>query len=450
VNPTLPAPVQAWYFMIMNVFVYGFLTWYLDNVLPDIFGNSKPFYFFLLPSYWGFQIRRVDISQESWLNGVLSESQPLNPTEDDDVRAERISAEDRNTWQAVKIVNLRKVYSTFLPKIQPKLQTRDNPSILPFLRKRPALFTWIPPKIAVANSSLTLEQGKLYLPFLLNFRLALLGQNGAGKTTTIAMLSGLTPVTSGDALAFGYSVKKQSYDIRKIMGICPQHDILFDDLTAREHIELYAGLKGVGAEERKLLIEERLKIVKLDTVADVRAVTYSGGMKRRLSLVISTIGDPKIIFMDEPTTGMDPVNRRHVWSFIEKFKKDRIIVLTTHSMEEADVLGDRIAIMSKGIFKAIGNSIHLKNKFGSGYRISVITDPANIGQLKEAVLSIVPEATIADESAGALIYQFPHTSIEAVPRLVQWLEQSKGKLVKNWGISQSTLEEVFLRLIRDN
>jgi ABC-type multidrug transport system ATPase subunit len=152
------------------------------------------------------------------------------------------------------------------------------------------------------------------------------------------MLSGLTPATSGDGLIYGYSVKAQIPEIRALMGICPQHDILFDDLTAREHIELYAGLKGVSATERQTLIDERLKAVRLHTVADVRAGTYSGGMKRRLSLVISTIGDPKIIFMDEPTTGMDPVNRRHVWSFIEKFKKNRVIVLTTHSMEEADVV----------------------------------------------------------------------------------------------------------------
>jgi ABC-type multidrug transport system ATPase subunit len=117
------------------------------------------------------------------------------------------------------------------------------------------------------------------------------------------------------------------------MGICPQHDIIFDDLTAREHIQLYAGLKGVPSSEWEQLIEERLEIVKLLSVADVRAGTYSGGylklisMKRRLSLVISTIGDPRIIFMDEPTTGMDPVNRRHVWSFVEKFKTERVIVL---------------------------------------------------------------------------------------------------------------------------
>ena len=136
--------------------------------------------------------------------------------------------------------------------------------------------------------------------------------------------------------------------IRDIMGVCPQHDILFNDLTAREHIHLFAGIKNVPADQIEDLVNERLNAVKLMRVADQRSGSYSGGMKRRLSLVISTIGDPRIIFLDEPTTGMDPVNRRYVWSFIEQFKPGRAIVLTTHSMEEADILADNLAIMALG------------------------------------------------------------------------------------------------------
>jgi ABC-type multidrug transport system ATPase subunit len=152
--------------------------------------------------------------------------------------------------------------------------------------------------------------------------------------------------------------------------------------------------------------------------------------------------------MDEPTTGMDPVNRRHVWSFIERLKKNRVIILTTHSMEEADVLGDRIGVMSKGVFKALGNSIKLKNKFGSGYRISIVTD--QIEQVKRKITELVPAAVLEDDSAGALIYQFPMASIKDIPAFVKWVEDSKGNMIKNWGISQSTLEEVFLKLIRES
>src|SRR5205085_7840172 len=133
--------------------------------------------------------------------------------------------------------------------------------------------------------------------------------------------------------------------------------------------------------------------------------SYSGCMKRRLSMLISTIGDPKIIFMDEPTTGMDPVNRRHVWSFIENFKQGRIIILTTHSMEEADVLGDRICVMAHGRFRAIGNSIRLKSKFGGGYRISLVTRTEDSEKLKQFMANKTPEATLEDDSAGSLLYE---------------------------------------------
>ncbi|KAJ3328381.1 hypothetical protein HDU76_010049 [Blyttiomyces sp. JEL0837] len=288
---------------------------------------------------------------------------------------------------------------------------------------------------------MSLQDGKL---------LALLGQNGAGKTTTMAILAGLTPPTMGDAMIYGYSVKTQAAEIRKILGVCPQFDILFDDLTAKEHIELYAGLKGVPKKYWAELLEERLRAVRLWTVRNNRVQTYSGGMKRRLSLLISTIGDPQVLFLDEPTSGMDPVNRRNVWSFIEKFKRDRVIILTTHSMEEADVLGDRIAIMQKGQVKAIGNSIALKNKFGAGYRISLITDHIDI--MKSEIEQRVPGAKLEDDSAGALIYQFPYSSTPYVPTFVKWLEDvgkdTNSGLVKNWGLSQTTLEEVFLSLIR--
>lgn len=379
---------------------------------------SRPPWFFLTPQYWGFESTgSVDLKTWQEMNAALV--QPDEENEDSDVVAERKRALDPTFFPALKIVNLRKVYSNW---------GREED------------------KVAVRNSCFTVEQGKL---------LALLGQNGAGKSTTISMLSGLTPTSKGDALIYNLSVQKSISSIQKIMGICPQHDILFDDLTAREHIQLYAGLKGVPEEQWEPLLQERLQLVRLMSVADVRAGTYSGGysqltrMKRRLSLVIATIGDPKIIFLDEPTTGMDPVNRRHVWGFIEKFKKDRVIILTTHSMEEADVLGDRICVMSKGRLRAINNSIALKNKFGEGYRISVVVDQSRSESVKNIIQGLIPNAKLEDDSAGALIYQFPAGSTSAIPAFVQWLEQEKDGLVKSWGISQSTLEEVFLKLIRE-
>nr|KAJ3422464.1 ATP-binding cassette sub- A member 1 [Polyrhizophydium stewartii] len=413
-QPDVPALVVSWYMLLVDMAVYGVLTWYLDRVIPDEFGAALPLWFPFMPTFWGIESRRQrSVEREDWLDEVMSTSaREKIDDEDSDVSVERSRALSAAFWPAAKIVHLRKVYSSLLGKEE---------------------------KIAIKDSCFTLEEGKL---------LALLGQNGAGKSTTMNILSGLTPATSGDAYIYGMSVRHQMHRIRKVMGVCPQHDILFGDLTAREHIYLYAGLKGVPRAEWAALVEDRLQAVRLLKVADQRAKTFSGGMKRRLSVVISTIGDPQIVFLDEPTTGMDPVNRRHVWSFIEQFKQGRIVVLTTHSMEEADVLGDRIAIMAHGRLRAIGNSVTLKNKFGAGYRISIVTDPARSDEVRAIVYTQVPGATLEDDSAGSLIYQFPVSSTPLIPAFVRNLNNYEG-LIKAWGISQTTLEEVFLKIIRD-
>jgi len=162
------------------------------------------------------------------------------------------------------------------------------------------------------------------------------------------MLCGYSKPTSGDAFIFGRSIRTDMEEVRSFMGVCPQHDVLFNDLTAKEHIELFAGIKNIPRHLVANLVTDRLGAVRLLKVQNHRAGTFSGGMKRRLSVAISTIGDPRVIFMDEPTTGMDPLNRRHVWSFLENFKVGRAIILTTHSMEEADILGDQVAIMALG------------------------------------------------------------------------------------------------------
>ncbi|CAG8495111.1 18204_t:CDS:2 [Cetraspora pellucida] len=423
IRPSVPPPVQSWYFLLMNIGFYFILTWYLDKIIPDEFGNYKNPVFFLTPSYYGIKFKKT-FDLQAWLNRAKKASISQHTGEDEDVARERNLAFDSTHECVVRICNLSKIY-------------RKN-----------LLIKSVFDKFAVNDLCLTLKEGKC---------LALLGQNGAGKSTSMNILSGLTPATNGDALLYGYSVRDDMNKIRKVMGVCPQHDILFNDLTAKEHVELYAGIKNIPSAEIAELVEERLAAVRLTKVADKPAGSYSGGMKRRLSMVISTIGDPKIIFMDEPTTGMDPVNRRHVWSFIEKFKQGRIIILTTHSMEEADVLGDRICVMAHGRLCALGNSMRIKNKFGAGYRVSLVTHPNDSQRLKELVEAQVPDAKLEDDSAGSLIYELPLSVLPALPSFIQWLEENEEmsnsepgkKLVKAWGVSQKSLEEAFLRLIRD-
>jgi len=155
-----------------------------------------------------------------------------------------------------------------------------------------------------------------------------------------------------------YSVETEMDEIRRFTGVCPQHDILWDDLTAREHLDIFARLKSIPKEKRAQEIEDRLADVALTEVGDHLAGSYSGGMKRRLSVAISSIGDPRIIFMDEPTTGMDPLSKRHVWDLIQELKKSRVIILTTHSMEEADVLADRYVFLARNLTTSTPRSIN--------------------------------------------------------------------------------------------
>ncbi|KXS17476.1 hypothetical protein M427DRAFT_54424 [Gonapodya prolifera JEL478] len=426
-QPIVPAPVQSWYFLLVDILFYGFLTWYCDNIIPNEFGVYRWPWFFLTPSYWGFGIRstgRDDKQWGTWLNTVKAAAARIGLDKPDDDDDEDVATERNRTLNpsdesfAVRIAHLRKVYFQSWWR-----KTKSD-------------------KVAVNNLNMTFEEGTL---------LALLGQNGAGKSTTINILSGMTPSTAGDALIYGFSVREDQDAIRSIMGICPQHDILFPDLTAEEHIALYGGLKGISYKTMAKITEERLKAVRLWNVRNQRAGTYSGGMKRRLSMMVSTIGDPKIIFMGEPTTGMDPVNRRHVWAFIEKFKKGRVIVLTTHSMEEADVLGDRIGIMAHSRIRALGTSLRLKSKFGAGYRISVVTDATTevMTRAKLKFAEYIPESILEDDSAGALIYQIPSAVMGKMPAFVKYLDTNPDGIVKAWGISQTTLEEVFLKLIRE-
>ncbi|ORX68901.1 P-loop containing nucleoside triphosphate hydrolase protein [Anaeromyces robustus] len=403
----------TFYYLLFNIFLYFILALYFDNIIPNIYGNRKPFYYFLLPSYW--KNKNIYINERSWVKNILNKypSKINIKNLDDDVQEHYKYTCEKSNKDPVKIVNLRKIYGAGKSR-----------------------------KIAVRNTCLSMGKGKV---------LALLGQNGAGKSTTMNIISGLSPPTGGDILVYNKSVRKYPEAVQSELGICPQEDILFKDLTAIEHLRLYSGLKGAedSVELEELLIN-RLKSVQLYTVRNARSKTYSGGMKRRLSMIIATIGDPRVILLDEPTTGMDPVNRRYVWRFVEEFKKDRCILLTTHSMEEADALGDDICIMSRGFVKAIGNSIHLKNKFGNGYRISVLVDSENMENLKAVASQMVPGIHLADDSAGALIYDLSYQQANYIPKFVKYLDENPDHYVNSWGMSQTTLEEVFLNVIHED
>ncbi len=202
---------------------------------------------------------------------------------------------------------------------------------------------------------------------------ALLGPNGAGKSTLINLLTGKLLPSAGHISVFGRRVDCK-WDLQKIhenLGYCPQDDILLEDLTVQEHLRLFAGLKGRGDEEVRLRSHE----LDLASVLDKQVKTLSGGFKRRLSVALALTGDPRLVILDEPSSGMDTTSRRALWAALKQNRGDRVLLVSTHSMEEADAMADRLAILVHGTLKACGDPMALKSKFGLGYRLHCVRAP---------------------------------------------------------------------------
>ncbi|MDO4564402.1 MAG: ABC transporter ATP-binding protein [Clostridia bacterium] len=208
---------------------------------------------------------------------------------------------------------------------------------------------------AVDGLSLSVREGECF---------ALLGQNGAGKTTTIKMLCCLTPPTSGEAWLFGDSIQKSPHAVKQKINVSPQETAVAAKLSVRENLELMARIYGCDAAAAKRQAAELMESFSLTERAKDRAKTLSGGMKRRLSIAMALITKPKILFLDEPTLGLDVRARRELWTCIERLKGEVTIILTTHYMEEAEALCDRIAILHEGRLCAIGTVEELKSQTG--------------------------------------------------------------------------------------
>lgn len=282
----------------------------------------------------------------------------------------------------------------------------------------------------------------------------LLGHNGAGKSTTMSMLTGLTPCTSGDAFIRGMSVRTQMQDIRNELGVCPQHDILFPELTVRQHLRMFAAFKGVPSDQVEGAVERMIAEVGLKEKADYPSSNLSGGQKRKLSVGIALIGDSKVVILDEPTSGMDPFSRRSTWNIIQKNKRNRIILLTTHFMDEADILGDRIAIMSHGELRCFGSPLFLKKTYGVGYSFTIEKSAvvASLSkEITETVKKHVADAEILSNVGAEQSFRLPFQASDKFVALFNELDSRKESLkIAEYGISVTTLEEVFIRVGRDN
>lgn len=209
---------------------------------------------------------------------------------------------------------------------------------------------------AVDKLDLEIREGELF---------SLLGVNGAGKTTTIKMLSCLTMPTEGDAVVGGYSITKESEQVKRLIGVSPQETAVAPNLSVEENLELICGIHGFSKEKTQAQITELSERFGLDTVLQRKAGKLSGGGQRRVSIAMALISEPKILFLDEPTLGLDVIARHELWETIRSLKGKITIILTTHYMEEAEALSDRIGIMKNGKLLAVGTVDELNDKAGT-------------------------------------------------------------------------------------
>ncbi|XP_017444478.1 ATP-binding cassette, sub-family A (ABC1), member 15 isoform X1 [Rattus norvegicus] len=381
--------------LLVDAFIYGLVAWYIEAVFPGEYGVPKPWNFFLMHSYWFGESRQQKPEITQFCKRVESKYFEVEPT---DLTA------------GIQIKHLHKVFQ------------ENNIT-----------------KVAINDLSLNVYEGQITV---------LLGHNGAGKSTTLSILSGLYPPTSGEAYVHGEDISQHMDQIRNFLGLCPQQNLLFDHLTVSEHLYFYCRVKGVP---QNMCLEETnnmLSAFNLTEKRDAFSKSLSGGMKRKLAIIIALIGGSKVVILDEPTSGMDPASRRSTWDVVQTYKQNRTILLTTHYMDEADMLGDRIAIMVQGTLRCCGSSVFLKRLYGVGSHIVMVKEPVcDVDEISKLIHYYIPTATLKTNVGNELSFILPKEYTHKFEALLTALEENQENLgISSFGMSITTMEEVFLRV----
>uniref|UniRef100_A0A8C7AJQ6 ABC transporter domain-containing protein n=1 Tax=Neovison vison TaxID=452646 RepID=A0A8C7AJQ6_NEOVI len=375
--------------LLLDAFLYGLVTWYIETVFPGQYGVPQPWYFFLMHSYW-FGEPKTRRKKEEMKNCGEAPNKYFEP-------------EPTTLVAGIQIKHLHKEFGD---------------------------------KVVVNNMSLNLYKGQITI---------LLGQNGAGKTTVLSLLIGCYPPTRGKVYIHGFDISKNIIEIRKNLGFCPQHDMLFNDLTLSEHLFFYSVVKRIYQNMYCMEIDHMLSTFNLLEKRDTFSKSLSGGMKRKLAIIIALIGGSQVVILDEPSCGLDPVSRRATRDLLQQYKQDRTILVATNHMDEADLLGDRIAIMVKGTLQCCGSSVFLKQIYGAGYRIVMEKEShCDVEKISEIIHSHIPEATVENFTGAELSVILPKEYTQRFEALINDLEKNQKELgIANFGASITTMEEVF-------
>ena len=277
----------------------------------------------------------------------------------------------------------------------------------------------------------------------------LLGHNGAGKTTLVNMISGIYDPTKGDIFYKGRSIVTDKNYLFENIGVCQQEDIFFDYLTVSQHLKYMCEIKGGNINMNE--INDLIIRIGLGEKATSLCSSLSGGQKRKLCTALALIGNSKIILLDEPTSGMDPIAKKSLWDFLKNYQNDKIILLTTHSLDEAEYLGDRIGIMSDGHFICCGSSSYLKSKYPCGFNINLLINPNKFDDKKkkeifEKIKNFEPEAAIrvASKSVFSINIQSNNENVDKIFSLIEKSKEEYG--IEDYTVASTSLEDVFLKI----
>ncbi|XP_062285528.1 retinal-specific phospholipid-transporting ATPase ABCA4-like isoform X3 [Scomber scombrus] len=490
--------------MVIDAVLYGILAWYLDNVFPGQYGVGRPFYFPFQSSYW---------QSAAPPHTEMADQDPENP-EPDNMEKDIDSRGTPETYTCNGTGD-RKVckHQSKRDRIEREKELLRRQEETPnqeeeegqdsgkegqlFFESDPVglvLGVQIEDLVKVFDGCSRPAVNCLNINFYEGQITSFLGHNGAGKTTTMSILTGLYPPTSGTAYINGRDIRTDIDIIRTSMGMCPQYNILFNHLTVEEHILFYSLLKGRSQAEAEREVEDMLVDLGLPHKRDDEAQNLSGGMQRKLSVAMAFVGGSKVVILDEPTSGVDPYSRRSIWDLLLKYRAGRTVILSTHHMDEADLLSDRIAIISKGQLHCCGSPLFLKNCFGVGFYLTLVRrmkdhkkrendcdcasdcscacsictgykdQSQNQSQHLDRVLdgdidSIttlihhhVPEAKLIEMIGQELTYLLPNKGFKhrAYASLFRELEETLADMgLSSFGISDTSLEEIFIKVTAD-
>ena len=493
---------QMYMHFALNFVIYMLLGFFLQNALPHEYGIKQPIYFLCTKNFWGLESKNDEdinlIMEEnnkkninnnkkreeqehekydennkdkeiilSVRNNNIVDNNKKNKSNENDysnqekqIKLDEIKNDNENHPSSKELIMQNKIINgeSGNPDINKKGEILDENNLNSnFESEEFYEMNYTQPKdcLKIRNIVKIFDDGKKALNGV-SFNLykneifALLGHNGAGKSTLISILSGLYTATSGYAIYDNQNIisTEGHSKFRKYLGICPQHDVLFDDLTVKEHLEMFCVFKSVKTDKIDKEIEKILSDFDLLGKKDTKACHLSGGQRRKLSICIALVGGSSVIFLDEPTSGMDITSRRNLWDILKRYSGGRIIILTTHYMEEAAVLGNRIGILSEGNMKCIGTSLFLIERFGKNINLNITKE---LEAKNEDIINFVRDNLNEIEYeiySEEILFRIPKDNKEfSGKKFFKVLDENYRKLkIKNYSLSMSTLEDVFINV----